>query len=39
MTNVSLFPEIIQHLERSIFKKPVTTHGSDKQCKGFNNLS
>ncbi|MFV0290794.1 MAG: DUF4372 domain-containing protein [Mangrovibacterium sp.] len=39
MTNVSLFSQIIQHLDRPIFKKLVASHGSDKYCKGFNSWS
>ncbi|MFV0290276.1 MAG: DUF4372 domain-containing protein [Mangrovibacterium sp.] len=39
MTNVSLFSQIIQHLDRFIFKKRVATYGSDKHCKRFNSWS
>ncbi|MFV0505584.1 MAG: DUF4372 domain-containing protein [Bacteroidales bacterium] len=39
MTNVSLFSQIIQHLDRHIFKKLVRQHQSDKHCKGFGSWS
>jgi hypothetical protein len=36
MLNISLFGQIIQKLDRSIFKKLVTKHNTDKYQKGFD---
>jgi len=39
MTNITLFGQIIQRLDRSIFNKLVKTHDSDKHNKGFDSWS
>ena len=39
MSNISLFGQIIQKLDRSIFKKIVTKHNTDKHQKGFDSWS
>ena len=39
MTNITLFGQIIQKLDRSIFKKLVKKHKTDKYQKGFNSWS
>ncbi|MFV0507119.1 MAG: DUF4372 domain-containing protein [Bacteroidales bacterium] len=39
MTNVSLFSQIIQHLDRHIFKKLVRQHQSDRHYRGFGSYS
>lgn len=39
MTNITLFGQIIQRLDRSVFNKLVKTHDSDKHNKGFNSWS
>ncbi len=36
MSNISLFAQIIQKLDRSIFKKLVKEHQTDKYQKGFD---
>ena len=39
MTNITLFGQIIQRLDRSIFNKLVKTYNSDKYNKGFDSWS
>ena len=39
MSNITLFGQIIQKLDRSIFKKIVKKHDSDKYQKGFDSWS
>ena len=39
MTNITLFGQIIQKLDRSIFNKLVKEHKTDKHEKGFNSWS
>lgn len=39
MSNITLFSQIIQRLDRSIFNKLVKTHKTDKHEKGFNSWS
>jgi len=39
MANITLFGQIIQRLDRSIFNKLVKTHDSDKHNKGFDSWS
>jgi len=39
MSNISLFGQIIQKLDRSIFKKLVKEHKTDKHQKGFDSWS
>ena len=36
MSNVTLFCQIIQKIDRPLFNKLVTTKKTDKGCKGFN---
>ena len=38
-TNITLFAQIVQHLNRPIFNKLVKEHGSDKHQKGFDSWS
>ena len=39
MTNITLFAQIIQRLDRSIFNKLVKEHNTDKHHKGFDSWS
>ena len=39
MSNITLFGQIIQKLDRSIFKKLVKSHQTDKYEKGFDSWS
>jgi hypothetical protein len=39
MTNLTLFAQIIQKLDKSIFQSLVKKHNSDKHNKGFNSWS
>jgi hypothetical protein len=39
MSNITLFGQIIQSLDRSIFNKIVKKHKTDKYQKGFNSWS
>jgi hypothetical protein len=39
MSNITLFGQIIQKLDRSIFKKLVKEHKTDKHQKGFDSWS
>ena len=39
MTNITLFAQIIQRLDRSIFNKLVKKHNTDKHHKGFDSWS
>jgi len=39
MANISLFGQIIQRIDRSIFNKLVKKHQTDKHQKGFNSWS
>jgi hypothetical protein len=39
MSNITLFGQIIQGLDRSLFKKLVKEHGADKHQKGFDSWS
>ncbi len=39
MTNITLFAQIIQRLDRSIFNKLVKKHSTDKHHKGFDSWS
>lgn len=36
MSNITLFSQIIQKIDRSIFKNLVKEKQTDKGCKGFN---
>ncbi|MCH8516464.1 MAG: DUF4372 domain-containing protein, partial [Cyclobacteriaceae bacterium] len=36
MSNITLFSQIIQKIDRSIFKKLVKEKQTDKGCKGFD---
>jgi len=39
MSNITLFGQIVQKLDRSIFNKLVKDHKTDKHEKGFNSWS